>query len=359
MSGRLLKGPSSNPWVGQAMKSLLSSPGGSIAINPASKRDASIFALDDSEQMVLLSMLRLLEKAGAISLDGAFGKGMRMSLVDESILRETMGLHAQIPPVESLRDKLAERGVESALASCAASSCLSARAEPKDLAAALIKAQAGAEGFKGTLRQFSALHFFGDSKFLDTRDALRLYLCGHNFAGQPLTLNMWLPLSFQGFLWIENLDTFDYFCNVPHRSTQGLALVYGQGFKGASARVLDPRSLRLFFKGELNQSARAHELLLSQKASMAFFGDLDHAGMAILATLRKSFPSLTAWAPGYGGLLDMLSAGLGHKAEQARKENQTPVSSTGCLYADSMLLPALATGQMIDQEAFMFDNRDV
>lgn len=34
-----------------------------------------------------------------------------------------------------------------------------------------------------------------------------------------------------------------------------------------------------------------------------FFGDLDYAGIQILASLREVFPDTQAWAPGYGAIL--------------------------------------------------------
>jgi hypothetical protein len=83
----------------------------------------------------------------------------------------------------------------------------------------------------------------------------------------------------------------------------------------------------------------------------AFWGDLDHAGMAILSSLRTNFPSTRAWEPGYAPMLVRLDIGEGHAPEEAKKAGQKPISSTGCSYADSVLIPALAKhGRFIDQE---------
>jgi Uncharacterized protein conserved in bacteria C-term(DUF2220) len=83
----------------------------------------------------------------------------------------------------------------------------------------------------------------------------------------------------------------------------------------------------------------------------AFWGDLDHAGMAILSSLRVNFPAARAWEPGYAPMLARLKAGEGHAPEEARKAGQKPISATGCEYADRVLIPALASHcRFIDQE---------
>ena len=82
-----------------------------------------------------------------------------------------------------------------------------------------------------------------------------------------------------------------------------------------------------------------------------FFGDLDYAGMAILAGLRRQFGSAQAWQPGYDILLQQLRAGGGHSADQSGKSRQKAVLATGCPYADSVLIPALQqTSRFMDQE---------
>lgn len=90
-----------------------------------------------------------------------------------------------------------------------------------------------------------------------------------------------------------------------------------------------------------------------------FFGDLDHAGMQILASLREVFPQASAWRPGYVQLVSLLAAGAGHPPELAAKAQQTDPGRTGCAYADDELLPLLRSqGRFIDQEAFDLNNVD-
>ena len=84
---------------------------------------------------------------------------------------------------------------------------------------------------------------------------------------------------------------------------------------------------------------------------VAFYGDLDFAGMNILARLRGTFEDAQAWEPGYEKLLQILHAGDGHTPEAARKAGQCDPGTTGSAYADSMLLPSIRQyGRFVDQE---------
>jgi len=85
-----------------------------------------------------------------------------------------------------------------------------------------------------------------------------------------------------------------------------------------------------------------------------FWGDLDWAGMRILATLRESFGHVTAWQPGYEPMRDYLLNGRGHQPEAADKQGQRPTAATGCSYADAQLLPLLDSLGFVDQELFSF-----
>jgi len=84
-----------------------------------------------------------------------------------------------------------------------------------------------------------------------------------------------------------------------------------------------------------------------------FFGDLDHAGMQILASLREVFPQASAWRPGYAHLANVLIANGGHSPELAAKALQADPGGTGCPYADRELLPLLRKlGRFVDQKVF-------
>ena len=84
-----------------------------------------------------------------------------------------------------------------------------------------------------------------------------------------------------------------------------------------------------------------------------FFGDLDFSGMQILTSLREVFAQAHAWKPGYGELISVLSSGGGHSPEMASKERQIDPGSTGCDFADGLLLPSMRQhGRFVDQEWF-------
>lgn len=52
-------------------------------------------------------------------------------------------------------------------------------------------------------------------------------------------------------------------------------------------------------------------------------------------------------------MLDQLATGLGHTPEEARKDGQHPIETTGCQYADESILPAIRSyGRFVDQEGF-------
>jgi hypothetical protein len=88
------------------------------------------------------------------------------------------------------------------------------------------------------------------------------------------------------------------------------------------------------------------------EAPVSFFGDLDFAGMQILASLREVFAGAGAWQPGYHVLMRILTQG-GHLPDHASKGQQVDPGGTGCSYADGELLPAMRQhGRFVDQEAF-------
>ena len=101
------------------------------------------------------------------------------------------------------------------------------------------------------------------------------------------------------------------------------------------------------------EPATAFEQWLFDRADSArpahFWGDLDYAGMRILAAMRASFEGLTAWEPRYAPMLAGLLEGGGHSPEAAEKAGQRPISNTGCNYADAKLIPTLAErGRYLD-----------
>ncbi|MFD1710986.1 hypothetical protein FVQ98_00755 [Ottowia sp. GY511] len=228
------------------------------------------------------------------------------------------------------------------------------------------------------LREASARAFQGRSKVLDHREEL-LRLLGatsSQFAEAPIQLLLapphWSPTggtndggrAFQDVLFIENLVTFEHMADTRASAWANSLLVYAAGFRGSGRRLRSRAGCRLYLRTSAPPIARHQiEAWLFQSGEggrddppvvpMSFFGDLDHSGMQILATLREVFPQLGAWRTGYGQLVRLLEAGAGHFPEWAAKAKQTDPGHTGCPYADNVLLPILRSeGRFVDQEAF-------
>lgn len=207
-----------------------------------------------------------------------------------------------------------------------------------------------------TLRQLSARLFRGDSKRLDDREGLLLALFPElPLIPRPLLINVYLPSVCNGVLFIENQDSYTLACEGRPPTTAGLALVYAAGFRGTAERLRQPEGVRLHYAGQgQSQAQTAFENWWFGQAAppgpLAFWGDLDFAGMAILAGLRQRFSELVAWQPGYRPLLEQLRNDGGHALEDADKQGQTDPSTTGCDFADRELLPAIREYGGIDQE---------
>lgn len=212
------------------------------------------------------------------------------------------------------------------------------------------------------LREVSSQLFWGMSKVLDKRQALvaaLLELDDCPFPESPVQLQVFLPQAgFRGVLFIENLMTFDRAMRSGSPALDGLALAYASGFKGSAHRLRTPTGCSLFFSDQGGDTRDLRDgfkaWLFGKGAQPAYFwGDLDWAGMRILAAMRASFPELTAWQPGYTPMLASLEQGHGHSPEAAEKQGQKAVTGTGCPYADGHLMPALReTGRFVDQELF-------
>lgn len=75
--------------------------------------------------------------------------------------------------------------------------------------------------------------------------------------------------------------------------------------------------------------------------------------MQILASLREVLTQSQAWWKDYGELIAALSSVGGHMPAMAAKESQVDPRTTGCAYADDLLLPCMRQhGRLVDQEVF-------
>jgi len=212
-----------------------------------------------------------------------------------------------------------------------------------------------------TLRQLSAVCFWGRSKFLDGRLDLVLSLFPQiSLKQRPVVVNIYLPQTIDGVLFVENQDSYTCAMQGRPREAQSLALAYSAGFKSSAARIREKGGVSLHFTGPgVNQYQELfeqhwHDESAGQSTSqwpLWFWGDLDYAGMSILKQLIKRFPQMRAWQPGYQMLLEHLQTGNGYEAGGDEQQTQIDPQSTGCNYADEQLLPTLREhGLFVDQE---------
>ncbi|MDY0748967.1 hypothetical protein SNE35_31000 [Paucibacter sp. R3-3] len=232
---------------------------------------------------------------------------------------------------------------------------------PADCAVVLNGLAADLDGAGPThyLRELSARHFRGHSKVLDAREEL-LRLLGadeRHLLEAPIQLLVDLPERWTGeeVLFIENGVSFERMAGQRQPAWARAALLYAAGFRGGARRLRERTGASLYWRGRVaDLDARRFEAWLhagADEALVSFYGDLDFAGLAILAQLRASFPACGAWRPGYEALLARL--GLGHAPEDAGKERQQDPGVTGCSFADDVLLPALRNERRcVDQECW-------
>ncbi len=209
-----------------------------------------------------------------------------------------------------------------------------------------------------TLRQLSARVFWGHSKVLDSKEDLLCQLFPRLvLAPRPLLVQVYLPRSCKGVLFIENQDTYMQALAGRPAASAGLALVYSAGFKGAAERIRTRAGVSLHYQSTSNREVQALFESWWLDASPTdwpawFWGDLDFSGMTILKALRSRFGDVHAWQPGYAPMLELLRADEGHEPDIADKTEQSDPGTTGCEYADRVLLPQMRrSGRFIDQEA--------
>ena len=214
------------------------------------------------------------------------------------------------------------------------------------------------------LRELSAQLFWGMSKILDHRQGLVAAILGVDecpFPESPVQLQVCLQAGYSSVLFIENQMSFEQALSSTTGRFEGMALVFASGFKASAQRLRKPGSCSLFYsnRGQLGgpEAERFQRWLFraghSEAVPIRLWGDLDYSGMRILAAMRASFPGIEAWRTGYEPMLTALAEGQGHRPEAADKAGQGRIDRTGCPFADSQLLPALAVhGRFVGQEIF-------
>jgi hypothetical protein len=205
------------------------------------------------------------------------------------------------------------------------------------------------------LREVASRTFWGLSKVLDGRvDAIAALLGREEcpFPEQPIVLNVHITGRPDAFLFVENHVAFERL--KKRDDLRDTALIFSSGFRGAAARLRRSEGCSVYYSRSsesMSVAAFEQKLFSGDSVPVFFWGDLDYSGMAILASLRAIFPSAQAWQPGYAPMLARLMRGDGHSPAESGKERQRIVESTGCLYADDHLLPAIkATAKFVDQE---------
>jgi len=211
-----------------------------------------------------------------------------------------------------------------------------------------------------TLRQLSALAFWGDSKVLDDRAELIAALFPQlEIRTRAIVVAVYLPEQYDDVLFIENQDTYAEACAGRPEAARGMARVFAAGFRSAAGRIRTPDGALLHFAGADAPHLRdrfgawwfGRE---AQDVRCWFWGDLDFAGMQILKALRMRFGDVQAWAPGYAPMLEALrSKGEGRQPDCVRLRGQVDPGETGCPYADEHLLPAIRAYGSLDQESLV------
>jgi hypothetical protein len=207
-----------------------------------------------------------------------------------------------------------------------------------------------------TLRQLSASIFWGDSKVLDERAELISALFPQlEIRERPIVVAVSLPACVRGVLFIENQDTYTAAIAGQPAASAEHALVYLAGFRSTAARIRRREGVCLHFAGALEHRGAFERwwfdgVPLAPTASL--WADLDFAGMQMLKVLRLRFENVSAWSPGYEPMLAVLRRFGGTRCSSDAQRQVDPVS-TGCSYADEVLLPAIREYGFLDQETLV------
>lgn len=212
-----------------------------------------------------------------------------------------------------------------------------------------------------TVRNLSAKCFWGDSKFLDNKFELICQLfpqASHNILPRPILMNIALADDIEEVIFVENQDSFLMLKHIAEKDHRFLktAFVYSSGFKGTSANIRKRGQVLFSILGKHNGDAlKLFEKWwfddVGAKLGAYFWGDMDYAGMGILKALRKSFTDVQAWQPGFELMLHFHKLGHGHTIRDSKKMQQLDPGTTGCRYADDVILPAIRASQrFLDQE---------
>lgn len=310
-------------------------------------------------------LVRELERLGLLSIRKARGnpydpdwKGAKLAFApaSDTVLRDWLD-RARTEPALQQWQRAVEARASDFYAGCGpllARRVTVAGRSPEEIVNAF--ASLAAVETPATLRQLSALAFWGDSKVLDARGDLVAALFPRlPLRERPIVGAVHLPDPCEGVLFVENQDTYAAAVEGFPAAARSLALVYAAGFRGAAARIRIHGNALLHYAGT---GAAAHRLAFEQwwfeagepPGPLWFWGDLDFAGMQILKSLRARFAGLRAWPPGYEPMLENLRERGGHVSRAPNEGGQMDPLTTGCTYADEVLLPAVRLQGDLHQE---------
>lgn len=323
-------------------------------------------AKGDEQADRLWSLVRELAALGVLSIRLAkrgpldpdwHGAKVAFAPDSESLLRQWLGRPALASPMVRWRQaveahaELFPAGHDALLARRIA---LAGRSD-REVVAAL--ARLAAVRRPATLRQLSTLAFWGDSKVLDDRgDLIAALFPDLPVRERPIVVAVNIPERFEGVLFIENQDNYSAAVDGEPAAAAELASVYLSGFRGTAARIRSRQGARLHFGGPgIAQRDRFErwwfddaEPAQGSSFGLYFWGDLDFASMQMLKSLRQRFGEIRAWRPGYEPMLADLAAMYGDNRPVMHR--QVDPGSTGCPYADDVLLPAVRALGYWDQE---------
>jgi hypothetical protein len=169
---------------------------------------------------------------------------------------------------------------------------------------------------------------------------------------RPIVVAVYLPERIDGVLFIENQDNYSAAIDGEPPASRNHAIVYLAGFRSTALRIRGRQGARLHFAGPGSDRRGAFEQWWFESAELTthlfFWGDLDFAGMQMLKSLRQRFGDVQAWRPGYEPMLaDLAAAGGGVRPLGS---GQVDPVTTGCYFADTVLLPAVRAQGAWDQE---------
>lgn len=323
--------------------------------------------VQELERRAVLSIRRA--RRGPYDADWA-GARLMFAPASEPVLRAWLSRERLEPAMQAWRRAVQER-VQSFPGGCEA--LLARRISiagrtSEEIVDAL--ARLGEVRVTASLRQLSTHVFWGDSKVLDEReDLVRALFPQLKLRERPIVVAVYLPERMRGVLFIENQDSYCAAIEGEPPASAGYALVYMAGFRGTALRIRTQAGARLHFSGpgagtlgtyfeqswfdaridagfEMGGPGCAFE---PSGPDLYFWGDLDFAGMQILKSLRERFGGVAAWPPGYQPMLAERLATVTDATGPASSRQVDP-GTTGCSYADEVLLPAIRRHGFWDQE---------